>query len=97
MVCRGHGPAGEIPQTEWFDVMARSIKESKLPPGLHWIRLYHFECPTAATVNEVLLDNEPWTDLQMHLGSYSWPPVAGGFYSVRIFLVIKDLSEAEAR
>jgi hypothetical protein len=46
MVCRGAGSAEEIPQADWFPVMRRSIQESRLSPGLHWIRLYHFDCPT---------------------------------------------------
>jgi hypothetical protein len=45
-------------------------------------------------VNEVLLDNETWADLAADLGSYPWPPPVGSFYSMRIFLMIMDSSEA---
>ncbi len=97
MVCRGQGSPGENPGTAWFDQMEQHIKRSSLPAGLHWIRLYHLECPTAKTTNEVLLDNKPWTDLQTQLGSYAWPPPVNSYYSVRMFLVIMDLCEKEAR
>jgi hypothetical protein len=91
-VCRGTGPDGEVPQTDWFLAMRRSIQESSLSSGFHWVRLYHFECPTAETVNEVLLDNETWAELEAELGTCEWPPPAGGFYSVRVFLMIMDSS-----
>jgi hypothetical protein len=92
MVCRGTGPDGEVTQTEWFHAIRRGIQESSLPPGLHWIRLYHFERPPAGTINEVLLDNETWAEREAELGACEWPPPAGGFYSVRVFLMIMDSS-----
>jgi Family of unknown function (DUF6348) len=95
MVYRGFGgfrPGGPAP-IEWFRVMGRHIKECGLTAGLHWIRLYHFESPTAQdTVSEVLLNNEVRPDLQKVLATYDWPHSGNGFYSVRIFMMILEMA-----
>jgi hypothetical protein len=91
LVSRGQGQVAgpETPPRAWFPVVAEHIKNSQLDPGLHWIRLYHFECPKADTENEALLDNQGWIDLRSKLASYAWPHTEG-YYSVRMFMIVMD-------
>ncbi len=93
MVIRGYLPPDEPSARTWFSVMEQHIKASSLVGGLHWIRLYHMEAPTAETVSEVLLDNEMSPVLQADLASCPWP-VTDRFYSVRVFLMVTDATES---
>eukprot|EP00456_Euglypha_rotunda_P093724 TRINITY_DN9906_c1_g1_i1.p2 TRINITY_DN9906_c1_g1~~TRINITY_DN9906_c1_g1_i1.p2 ORF type:complete len:101 (-),score=15.01 TRINITY_DN9906_c1_g1_i1:243-545(-) len=72
--------------------MEAQIKALELPPGLHWIRLYHGKWRKGLE-NEALLDNAPSTVLANTLAAQAWPPVRI-FYSARIFLMILDAEAA---
>ena len=40
--------------------------------------------------NEVLLDNDPWEEMQVFMAEQPWP-VAEKPYDVRVFVVVKDV------
>jgi hypothetical protein len=89
MVCRGHAPLDDPFFREWFSTMQEAIQATGLAPGIHWIRLYQFKASFMDPVSEALLDNDDWPEIQRMLARLSWPP-ADWFYSVRIFLLMKD-------
>ena len=69
--------------------MERKIKERPLSAGIHWLRLYHFQCSGVDAVNEALLDNETCPVLEQHCADFPWPKCEQ-FYSTRLFLIITD-------
>jgi hypothetical protein len=83
----GRGP--ETPRADWFAAMELAIGGTAMPPGFHWLRLYHAEIPGGEPTSEALLDNEHCPTLQMALGSLEWPR-SENFASVRLFMIITD-------
>jgi hypothetical protein len=89
MGMRGTPPDPANPSTEWFKQFEGKLKAKKIPPGLHWIRVYYGQIDNQAKELEVLLDNEIWQEMQQDLATISWPK-GKEFFSIRVFLVIKN-------
>lgn len=87
---------GWLPFTEWFHHIEPEIRKLDLSPDLHWLRLYHGQVGEKTFSDEALLDNHPSSHLQACLEAFPWPK-ADGFYSVRIFMVIKTAQRDEER
>ena len=75
--------------TEWFKVLRRAVESQNLSPDMHWIRFYYGGLNNETIACEVLLDNEPWPELQTQMAGFSWPR-SPGFYSIRVFLILKE-------
>jgi len=86
----------EPTSADWFPVMEKKIKGSRLSPGLHWIRIFHSEVDGKSPTTEVLLDNDIWSSMQEEAEKIEWPK-REGFYSVRIFVIVQDNEADEAR
>lgn len=75
-----------------FEWVQDWLGRSSLPPGDHWVRVYHQHRDGRAFGNEVLLDNVPWPEAEAELAHLDWP--AGPDPSdARVFLVVRDLAE----
>jgi hypothetical protein len=87
------GVRGTLPEGKsaaaWFEQFEEKLKSKPLGPGLHWVRLYYGQRQRKTMACEVLLDNEPWEELQAEMAAIDWPP-GEAFYGVRLFLVIQD-------
>ena len=92
---RASAPDRDALQPGWFQWIERSIQKMDLRPGFHWIRLYHCESTITKTLTEALLNNGPCQFLEEALASYQWP-AAKEFYSVRLFMIVRDLPTAPA-
>jgi hypothetical protein len=77
------------PDIRFFDEFTRLLKAQSLPSGTHWLRLYQMRHAGSVKANEVLLDNQPWAELQDGMAAFDWP-VQENYYDVRVFLVILD-------
>lgn len=85
------GPDGQ-PDLRFYHHFERHLKAQPLPPGTHWVRLYQMRFRGEATANEVLLDNDPWPEMQEAMAAFEWPATEK-HYDVRLFLVIMDPEE----
>jgi len=65
------------------------LKDSDLPGGVHWLRVFYAQSKGEPMEIEVLLNNEPWDAFRAKLTQLPWPKVAP-FYSVRRFMIIMD-------
>ncbi len=86
MACRGAG-AVEM-STDWIEAFHRLLATEPLLEGTHWVRLYYAQMDRRPTMLELLLDNEQWTSGLAAARSLPLP-LADGFFSIRIFLVIQ--------
>ncbi len=77
------------PDIGFFGAFEQAIRAQSLPPGLHWIRLYHCEHERKCLANEVLLNNEPWVEVESAMADFSWP-LCDRTYDVRVFLILRD-------
>lgn len=80
---------GGGPDLRFFEAFGEAVKAQPLAPGTHWIRVYHLRRGGEMLANEVLLDNEPWAEVEAAMAAFPWP-VAGHLYDLRQFLVVKD-------
>jgi hypothetical protein len=78
------------PDLDFYPAFLSCVKSQPLPPGTHWIRLYQARSSSEVFSNEVLLDNESWSELESAMAAYPWPAVSKA-YDVRTFLVLRDL------
>jgi hypothetical protein len=90
MAMRGTAAEPSNPPIGWFKDFEAMVKNEELSPGTHWIRIYYAQLDHQLTELEVLLDNDPWQSLRARLTSLDWP-IGPGFFSLRIFLIIKDI------
>jgi hypothetical protein len=74
----------------WFPFVTAEIRKLSLPRGTHSIRFYHADGPEL-TITEFLIDGMPNAESEARLAKYAWTPTPN-FYSVRLFLIIKDAS-----
>src|SRR5262249_40722575 len=96
-VTTGNGvPWGPLPEAapgqpdmRWFFEFTSRLKAKELPAGTHWIRLYYCQAEGQPLECEVLLDNDPWEELQAETAAIDWPKTEA-HYSVRWFLVVQD-------
>jgi Family of unknown function (DUF6348) len=86
---RGQYPAGGQESNFWFPSLEKIILAADLPQGTHWVRFFFAQHEGKTIACEVLLDNELWEDAQKAMRSLPWPK-AKEYYSVRIFLILKD-------
>jgi hypothetical protein len=85
---RGNPPAN-FSESNWFSQLEEKIKaSSKDLTGAHWVRLYCSQVDNAISDREILLDNEPWEELEKEIPNFSWPK-GKDFYSARIFMILK--------
>lgn len=91
-VCRGKLPVQGQQPVDWFDIFEQKIKQQKLGPGTHWVRLYYAQMQGKAISCEVILDNEIREKLQTQMAAIDWPS-GEEFYSTRIFLIIQDQNQ----
>jgi len=77
------------PDLRFFDHFKARLQAQSLPPGTHWVRLYQMQHGGKITCNEVLLDNDPWPEMQTAVAEFDWP-TSENPYDVRVFLVIRD-------
>ncbi len=77
------------PDIRFFQAFKQLLLTQPLPPGTHWVRLYHMHRGGRTTANEVLLDNHPWSELQHGMAAFRWP-ASEKMYDVRQFIVIRD-------
>ena len=87
----GYPPAGEdgIPDMSFYEKFIEKMETFPLAKGTHWIRIQHMRMKDEALCNDVLLDNEPWPEMQEFIASHDWPHSEEP-YDVRVFLIIKD-------
>jgi hypothetical protein len=84
--------SGVVPadlEVPWFSQFEATLKSSALSEGTHWLRLNYAQIEGQAMLHEAMLDNEPWSDMQEAMTHFTWPLVAKGFSSLRLFLVIQ--------
>jgi hypothetical protein len=86
---RGKPPVQGEELVKWFGCFEEKIKNSRLADGTHWVRLYYGQIDHKSLTCEVLLDNEHWSEMQTEMAAFAWP-TGPDFYSVRIFLIIRD-------
>ncbi len=86
---RGKLPARDANAFGWLQQFKEKLRAKSIAPGTHWVRLYYAQLKNESMGCEVLQDNSVWTELQSEMAAVKWP-AADGFYSVRVFLVIKD-------
>ncbi len=79
----------------WFPRLEHTIRAAPLPAGDHWVRMYYAQHLGKALEHEALLDNNSWPALKEAMRQWPWPQSAD-FYSVRLFLIIRDLPLAPA-
>ncbi len=77
------------PEIRFFVEFTRRLKVQPMPSGTHWVRLYQMRRGGRVLANEVLLDNQPWAELQDAMAAFDWP-LCDNTYDVRVFLVIRD-------
>lgn len=85
---RGKPPVQGTQLVGWVEPFERKLKQKRLGPGTHWVRLYYSQSQGKVLACEVLLDNEVWKVMQSEVETLAWPS-GGAFYSMRVFLVIK--------
>lgn len=74
---------------KWLDQFEDMVKQESFSPGTHWIRLYYAQSGWEMVNCEILLDNADWTSKYSIIQSFEYP-ASENFFSVRIFLVLKD-------
>ncbi|WP_309711434.1 DUF6348 family protein [Armatimonas sp.] len=83
---KGNFPESTDP-TEQFTAFENALKRQNFSPETHWIRLFYGHAGGTTLACEVLLDNEPWPELQEVMRTVAWPP-SEEYYSLRVFLVL---------
>lgn len=76
----------EIPQ-QLMDTLQHAAEARDFEPRVHWVRVYYFNHRSNGPTVEVLLDNEPWTELEARIRALPWSQEPT--YSVRTFLIIQ--------
>jgi hypothetical protein len=78
---------GEPPtDLRWRDQYLSAVRAA-VPPGVHWVQLYQMRQGNESAGGSVLLDNEPWPELERAVAGFDWPP-GEPMYDARIFLVV---------
>lgn len=72
----------------WRSRFLEELDRSDLPPGTHWVDLYHGYAGDQEQL-QIELDNERWTEMEQKMRDAPWPRV-GVYTSVRQFLIIQD-------
>lgn len=90
---RGTPPVQGEQLVAWFKQFEENLKCYELANGTHWVRLYYGQIDHKALACEVLLDNNVWEEMQTEMAAIDWPS-GRDYYSVRVFLVIKDTKKA---
>lgn len=85
---KGRPPVDGEGLFEWYRHFEAKIREQRLSPGTHWIRLFFGQYQGKPLACEVLLDNQKSPELQSEMAAFAWP-AGQEFYSVRIFLVLQ--------
>jgi hypothetical protein len=83
------------PDLRFFAEFERLLKAQPLPPGTHWMRLYHSRFRGEEMGSEVLLDNKEWDEMQQGMSAFDWP-VSDTPYDVKMFFVIRDVADVPA-
>ena len=94
---RGKPPGGSLDMA-WLQTLRTAIEEVALIEGAHWVRVYFARSGSRDIGCEVLLDNEPWEEVQAAMTRAPWPE-GPDFWSVRQFLVVQgglDVSRSVA-
>lgn len=81
---------GVPPDLSFYPAFIKRLEKYPLPEGTHWIRIYQMRHNGEVLSNEVLLDNDPWDEMQVFMAEHPWP-VTEKPYDVRVFLVVKDV------
>jgi len=76
------------PWLGFYPIFKTRLEELGLPEGIHWIRIYQSRRGPQVLCNEVLLDNQPWAEMQGLMEAVEWPVIERAF-DVRLFLVVK--------
>ena len=79
-----------MPDLGFYPAFIKRLETYPLTEGTHWIRIYQARQNGSVLSNEVLLDNEPWFEMQDFMAEQPWPK-AEKAYDVRVFLVVKDM------
>jgi Family of unknown function (DUF6348) len=85
----GRGVDFEAAPNDWYTLLVHAIQERELPSPLNWIRVYYGHMRGKMMATEVLLNNDPWPELEELLRGYAWP-ASEEFYSVRLFLMLRE-------
>ncbi len=92
MVTHGNAACAGDPDlagsTGWYLQFLDLLAEHPIPPGTHWIRLFHAQLDRKQLGIELLLDNERWCAAEPALRAIDWPR-ADGYFSMRMFLVVQ--------
>lgn len=81
--------ADGTPYVGFYSAFQKALETTTIPPGTHWVRIYHMRRGSESTCNEVLFDGEAWPEMQALMDQQAWPTVEG-HADVRVFLIIKD-------
>ncbi len=87
MGIRGKIPTENDVHLTWFKHFEERIKKTQLTKDLHWVRLYYAQMNEQQMVCEILLDNEPWAQMQEEMAEIDWPK-SKAFFSLRIFIIL---------
>jgi hypothetical protein len=78
-----------LPDMGFYPAFVKRLETTRVPAGIHWIRVYQMRHRDEMLANEVLLDNEPWEEVEEFFRQQSWPAVDKP-YDVRMFLVVSE-------
>jgi Family of unknown function (DUF6348) len=89
---RGQYPVGSDgkPDMVWFDEFQKRLESQPLSSGLHWVRLFYMRKGDEVYGSEILLDNEPWMELEPEISEITWPR-ADHVYGFRLFLILQNV------
>ena len=82
---------GERPDpsdTRWHGQLMKELDAANLPPGTHWVDVYHGQVGEKQEL-EIQLDSRRWTEMEDKLRAAPWPN-NGTFTSVRQFIIVQD-------
>lgn len=74
---------------KWLDQFEDMIKQGSFSPGTHWVRLYYAQSGWEMVNCEILLDNTDWSSKYPLIQTFEYP-TSENFFSVRVFMVLKD-------
>ncbi|MEW5733625.1 MAG: DUF6348 family protein [Thermodesulfobacteriota bacterium] len=89
LIIMGAYPDGQMQPEDFFRAFEEKIRKRPMEPGVHWVRFFFGRMKESQGNCEVLLDNEPWTELQEEMAGLAWP-VSDSYYSIRQFTVFTD-------
>ena len=72
---------------DWQARLAKAMQDADVPPGLHWVDVFHVAVSNGARELQILLDNVPWRGVEQAMTGATWP-AADPFCSVRQFIII---------